>query len=154
MLSFVKLLSAAAAAIHAQDPNDPPVYPTAPFVDCGSEGFNITAAYFQQLSASKMINGFDAVATADLSNATFSVSVQYPGEKPSAHSFGVCTVARFGIDGFPHCPWKPGTKLHIIDKNPAKYEGPAEYESTWKMVDSENNTLFCMKTNWTLHPMA
>eukprot|EP00937_MAST-01D_sp_MAST-1D-sp2_P004393 g4393.t1 len=137
-------------SVHPDNPADPPVYPRAPFVDCGSTGFNITAAYFQQLSASKMINGFDATATRDFTNATFSVSVQYPGKKPMVHSFGVCTVARFHIDGFPPCPWQPGTKLHIIDHNPAHRDGPADYESTWKMVDSEGEALFCMKTNWTL----
>ena len=131
---------------------DPPVYPQAPFEDCGSQGFNITAAYFQQLSSKEMINGFDAEATRDFTNATFSVEVEYPGSKPAAHSFGVCLVGRFHIDGFPRCPWKPGTKIHIIDKNFAKYSGPGVYQSTWKMVDSEKNTLFCMKTNWTLHP--
>ena len=127
-------------------------YPRAPFVDCGSTAFNITAVYFQQLSATKMINGFDATATRHFTNGTFSVAVSYQGQKPFTHSFGVCAVAIFGIDGFPRCPWAPGTSMHVIDHNPARYVGPAEFESTWKIVDSEQNTLFCMKTNWTLHP--
>ena len=49
-------------------------------------------------------------------------------------------------------PWQPGRKLHIMDHNPAFYKGDLEWESTWTMVDSLNSTLFCMKTNWTLHP--
>ena len=162
LVDLLEFLVKAMDLDHAQCPHtqtqqplaDPPVFPEAPYIDCGSTGFNISAAYFQQLSASKMINGFDATATRDFTNATFSVSVQYPGKKPMAHSFGVCTVARFHIDGFPPCPWQPGTKLHIIDHNPAHRDGPAEYESTWTMIDSENNTLFCMKTNWTLRPMS
>ena len=144
LISFLYFCVAAAS--------DPPVYPQAPFADCGSDGFNITAAYFQQIKEKEMINGFDAVATRDFTNATFSVSVQYPGKEPGTHSFGVCLVGRLHIDGFPRCPWKPGTKLHIIDKNFASYQGPGVYQSTWKMVDSNKKTLFCMKTNWTLHP--
>lgn len=129
-----------------------PVYPRAPFRDCGSKGFNITAVYFEQLNKFEMINGFDATATREFLNATFTVEVNYAGQKPMSHSFGVCAAGRLHMDGFPTCPWQPGTPLHIIDHNPAFYRGPEEYQSTWKMIDSENSVLFCMQTNWTLHP--
>ena len=101
-----------------------------------------------------MINGWDATTTREFTNATFTVEVFYQGKSSGSHSFGVCAAAAFGVDGFPKCPWKPGTKLHVIDNNPADSTKTGLFSSTWKMVDSNNQTLFCMKTNWTLHPMA
>jgi hypothetical protein len=134
----------------APAPVSPPEVPRAPFKDCGSTAFDVTAAYFEQTSSNTMINGFDAAATREFTNATFSVSVSYAGQ-PFEHHFDACTGAAPG-DGFPPCPWQRGTKLHIMDHNPAFYKGDLAWESTWTMIDSLNNTLFCMKTNWTLHP--
>ena len=93
----------------------------------------------------------DATATSEFAGATFSVDVKYQGKSLGGHSFDICMAGALHVDGIPKCPWAPGTKLHVIDRNPRPPAGAplGPYVGTWKMVDKKGAQLFCMQTNWT-----
>jgi len=131
-----------------------PVWPKTAFTDCGGSDkiFKVTAAYYKQLNSTTMINGYDATVLKDFSGATFTVDVNYNGMKVASHSFDVCKIAATGMDGFPKCPWKKGTKLHVIDYNPVHSPPYGPFEGHWTMKDAKGKELFCMKTDWSFKP--
>jgi hypothetical protein len=125
-----------------------PPYPTVPFIDCGSPAFKLEAAYFSQLNATTMINGFAAVPLREISNATQIIEVYYGGQKVYNDSFDACKS--FPTDGFPKCPWTPRTHMQIIDVNPVHPpNGP--YTGKFIFVDSKAQQLMCLQTNWSFH---